>query len=183
MHRTFRKPSGARFSVDLDAATAPGKIMVTVTDGALTSGTDARSALYSDANPSPGHSKYNGVANHYLELGFPPNTDGLVRVSPNGWVRYLARLGDGTIYSAGSFLVADDPTTFPNGTARIIGDRFPLYTALYRPATRGSVWGDGNVINLTLIPNFYSSFTYAAGGSLQWHRPAQPNGPQPNTAG
>ncbi len=98
-------------------------------------------------------------------------------------MRYLAHLGDGTVYSTGSFLVADDPTTFPDGTVRVVGDKFPLYAALYRPTTRGSVWGDGTVIDLSLIPNYESPFAQAAGGALQWHRPAQPNGPQPNTAG
>ena len=181
--RTLPKVGGGTFAVHLDAVAVAGKIMVTVTDGAITSGTDAQPARYGPGAPSPWQPKYNGVANHFPDLGFLPNTDGLVRVSPGGSVRYLARLGDGTFCSAGSFLVADDATTFPNGTVRVVGDKFPLYTGLYRPTTRGSVWGDGTVIDLNLIPNYQSPFAQAAGGELQWHRPAQPDGPQPNTAG
>ena len=180
---TLPKVGGGTFAVHLDAAAVPGKIVVAVTDGAITSGTDARPALYGQDTPSPWNAKFNGVANHYPDLGFLPNTDGLVRVSRDGSVRYIARLGDGTICSAGSFLVADDATTFPDGTVRVVGDQFPIYAALYHPAARGSVWGDGTVLNLNLIPNYTSPFSQAAGGALQWHRPAQPNGPQPNTAG
>ncbi len=180
---TLPKVGGGTFTVHLDAAAVPGKIVVAVTDGAITSGVDARPALYGHGTPSPWNAKFNGVANHFPDLGFLPNTDGLVRVSRDGSVRYIARLGDGTIYTAGSFLVADDATTFPDGTVRVVGDKFPLYTGLYHPATRGSVWGDGTVLDLTLIPNYTSPFSQAADGALQWHRPAQPNGPQPNTAG
>ena len=72
-------------------------------------------------------------------------------------------------------LVAGDPTTFPDGTVRVVGDKFPLYTGLYRLGARGSVWGDGTAIDLSLIPNYESPFAQAASGDLQWHRPAQPN--------
>ena len=181
--RTLPKVGGGTFAVHLDVAAVPGKIMVTVADGAITSGTDARPALYGPGAPSPWQPKYNGVANHFPDLGFLPNTGGLVRVSCDGSVRYLARLGDGTVCSAGSFLVAGDATTFPDETVRVVGDKFPLYAGLYHPASRGSVWGDGAVTDLSLIPNYQSPFAQAAGGELQWHRPAQPNGPQPNTAG
>lgn len=181
--RALRKVGGGDFAVHLDAAAVPGKIVVTLTDGVITSGVEARPALYSHRTPSPWNGKFNGVANHSPDLGFLPNTDGLARVSRDGSVRYIARLGDGTVYTAGSFLVAGDPTTHPNGTTSVIGDNFPLYAGLYHPATRGSVWGDGSVLNLNLIPAYTSLFSQAAGGTLQWHRPAQPNGPQPNTAG
>ena len=184
LDRTLPKIGGGTFAVHLDAAAVPGKILVTVTDGAITSGTDARPALYGPGSPSPWQPKYNGVVNHFPDLGFLPNTDGLVRVSPGGSVRYAARLGDGTAYSAGSFLVAGDPRTFSDGTTLVIGDKFPLYTNLYRPGARGAVWGDGTVEDQRLLPPSSGPQDFhAAAGAFQWHRPAQPHGPQPNTAG
>jgi hypothetical protein len=182
--RTLNKVGGGTFDVHLDTVAVPGKIIVTVTDGTITSGTDARPALYGPDRPSPWQPKYNGVVNHYPDLGFLPNTDGLVRVSPSGSVRYIARLGDGTICSAGSFLVAGDPRSLPDGSTLLIGDKFPLYAALYRPASQGAVWGDGTVEDQRLLPpNSGPQDFQAAAGAFQWHRPAQPGGLLPNTAG
>ena len=180
---TLHKVGGGTFSIHLDTVAVAGKIIVTVTDGAITSGTEARPALYGQGAPSPWTPKFNGVANHYPELGFLPNTDGRVRVSRGGSVRYLARLGDGSMAAAGSFLVEGDPMSFPGGASAVVGDKFPLYTGLYRPATRGSLWGDGEVIDYTMIPHLHTPFTQGAEGALQWYRPAQPSGPLPNTAG
>ncbi|GEM_PF-5783247 len=165
---TGSNKTGATVTVMLDLDVSGGSFQVAVNDGIGTSTAHFSPKLvYSKTNPAPQFGTYTLLLPASLSgTSYPQGTGyATMSVASTGAIKIMGKLGDGTSFSAGTWVDANYYYYYYNAYPYASAEQsFPVYASIYK-APAGRIYGTFTFRNLTNQSDL--------DGTIYWDKPAQ----------